>query len=87
MFSRWTVQPRRKPWAEAGLWVAWGVPTRGRERPALDLLKHTITDYLGELVENGRIERFDTAILKPQTQTGRLHPDPGHPRSDRFASR
>ena len=53
--------------AEAGLWVAWGIPTRGRERPALDLLKHTITDYLGKLVENGRIERFDTAILKPQS--------------------
>ena len=53
--------------AEAGLWVAWGIPTRGRERQALDLLKHTITDYLDELVRGGRIERFDTAILKPQT--------------------
>ena len=53
--------------AEAGLWVAWGIPTRGRERQALDLLKHTITDYLDELVQAGRIERFDTAILKPQS--------------------
>jgi hypothetical protein len=58
---------KEEPVAEAGVWVAWGIPTRGRERPALDLLKHTITDYLGELVEGGRIERFDTAILKPQT--------------------
>lgn len=53
--------------AEAGLWVAWGIPTRGRERQALELLKHTITDYLDELVGSGRIERFDTAILKPQS--------------------
>jgi hypothetical protein len=53
--------------AEAGLWVVWGIPTRGRERQALDLLKHSITDYLDELVGTGRIERFDTAILKPQS--------------------
>jgi uncharacterized protein (DUF2164 family) len=53
--------------AEAGFWVAWGIPTRGRERQALDLLKHTTTDYLERLVQDGRIERFDTAILKPQS--------------------
>jgi hypothetical protein len=53
--------------AEAGLWVAWGIPARGRERPALDLLKHTTTEYLDRLVGDGRIERFDTAILKPQS--------------------
>jgi hypothetical protein len=53
--------------AEAGLWVAWGLPTHGRETQALDLLKETTTGYLAKLVEDGRIERFDTAILKPQT--------------------
>jgi hypothetical protein len=53
--------------AEAGFWVAWGIPARGRERQALDLLKHTTTEYLGRLVQDGRIERFDTAILKPQS--------------------
>ena len=53
--------------AEAGFWVAWGIPTRGRERQALDLLKHSTTDYLEHLVRDGRIERFDTAILKPQS--------------------
>lgn len=53
--------------AEAGFWVAWGIPARGRERQALDLLKHTTTDYLDGLVRDGRIERFDTAILKPQS--------------------
>ena len=52
---------------EAGLWVAWGIPARGRERQALDLLEHTLTGYLAELVRDGRIARFDTAILKPQS--------------------
>ena len=53
--------------AEAGFWLAWGIPARGRERQALDLLKHTTTEYLDRLVHEGRIERFDTAILKPQS--------------------
>ena len=53
--------------AEAGIWVAWGIPARGREREALDLLRQTTTGYLEELRRSARIERFDTAILKPQT--------------------
>ena len=53
--------------AEAGFWVAWGVPTRGRERQALDLLRKTTTGYLERLAQAGLIERFDTAILRPQS--------------------
>ena len=53
--------------AEAGFWVAWGIPTRGRERQALELLKQTTTGYLDRLVAEGHIERFDAAVLKPQT--------------------
>lgn len=53
--------------AEAGFWVAWGIPARGREVRALDLLKESTSGYLDRLVEDGRIERFDTVILKPQT--------------------
>ena len=52
--------------AEAGFWVAWGLPTQGREVQALDLLKET-TGYLEGLTRGGQIERFDIAILKPQT--------------------
>lgn len=52
--------------AEAGFWVAWGLPTVGRERQALDLLNET-RGYLARLAQDGRIERFDIAILKPQT--------------------
>ena len=52
--------------AEAGFWIAWGLPTQGREPQALDLLNET-RGYLARLVDKGRIERFDVAILKPQT--------------------
>jgi hypothetical protein len=53
--------------ADAGLWIAWGIPARGRETQALDLLKQTTTGYLDRLVQDGGIERFDTVILKPQS--------------------
>ena len=53
--------------AEAGVWVAWGIPARGRETQALDLLKESTTGYLERLAQEGQIERFDMAILKPQT--------------------
>ena len=52
--------------AEAAFWVAWGLPTVGRERQALDLLKETLGD-LERFQQAGQIERFDTVILKPQT--------------------
>ena len=53
--------------AQAGLWLAWGIPARGRETQALDLLKETTTGYLENLANEGRIERFDAAILRPQS--------------------
>jgi hypothetical protein len=61
------VRTKEEAMAEAGIWVAWGIPARGRERQALDLLKQTTTEYLEHMVAEGRIERFDTAILKPQS--------------------
>jgi hypothetical protein len=53
--------------AEAGFWIAWGIPARGRERQALELLKSSTTGYLDGLVRDGLIERFDASILKPQS--------------------
>jgi hypothetical protein len=52
--------------AEAGFWIAWGLPTNGREKQALDLLNES-REYLENLSQQRRIERFDIAILKPQT--------------------
>jgi hypothetical protein len=52
--------------ADAGLWVVWGVPARGREHNALQLLVET-ENYLSDLRELGRIDDFDRVILKPQS--------------------
>jgi hypothetical protein len=52
--------------AEAGFWIAWGLPTVGRERQALNHLKQSMP-YLERLQQAGRIERFDITILKPQS--------------------
>ena len=51
---------------EAGIWIAWGLPTQGREVRALDLLNEA-KGYLEHLADDGQIERFDITILKPQT--------------------
>ncbi|MGV0641878.1 hypothetical protein [Mycolicibacterium sp. XJ879] len=52
--------------ADAAFWIAWGIPTPGREPQALALLRDT-TGYLDRLSQDGKIERFDIAILKPQS--------------------
>jgi hypothetical protein len=67
-FGRSTTESsdKAKAMAEAGFWVAWGLPTQGRERQALDLLNESRV-YLARLAQDGQIERFDIAILKPQT--------------------
>ena len=53
--------------SESAVWIAWGIPARGRERQALDLLKHSVMEYLEQLSREGRIERFDAVLLKPQS--------------------
>jgi hypothetical protein len=50
--------------AEAGLFIGWGVPVRGREKSALDLFNATM-EYYGRLQQDGKIERFDVAVLAP----------------------
>jgi hypothetical protein len=52
--------------AETGFWLAWGLPTQGREKQALDLLTES-RGYLERLTQDRRIERFDIVILRPQT--------------------
>jgi hypothetical protein len=52
--------------ADAGFWVVWGVPTRGRERQAVQTLMETM-EYFEGLARDGRIERSDTVVLKPQS--------------------
>ena len=50
--------------AEAGLFIGWGVPVRGREKRSLDLFNGTM-QYYGRLQQVGKIERFDVAVLAP----------------------
>jgi hypothetical protein len=50
--------------AEAGLFVGWGAPVRGREAKSLDLLNEGV-QYWGRLQETGRIESFELVLLYP----------------------
>lgn len=52
--------------AEAGLWIAWGIPTRGREVQALDHFRESLEGYGTQLLRDEKIERYDVAILRPQ---------------------
>lgn len=53
--------------AEAGLWIAWGIPTRGREVQALELFRQSLEGYGAQLLRDEKIERYDVAILRPQS--------------------
>ncbi|MGE2719630.1 hypothetical protein [Mycolicibacterium celeriflavum] len=52
--------------AEAGLWIAWGIPVRGREVQALEFFRESLEGYGAQLLRDGLIERYDVAILSPQ---------------------
>jgi hypothetical protein len=50
--------------AEAGLFVGWGAPVRGREAKGLEVFNEGI-EYWGRLQQEGRIESFEVVILGP----------------------
>ena len=50
--------------AEAGLYLGFGTAVRGREKAALDLFNESL-QYYGRLQQDGKIERFDVAVLAP----------------------
>jgi hypothetical protein len=50
--------------AEAGLYIGWSAPARGREKAALELFNETL-QYYGRLQQQGKIERFDVAVMTP----------------------
>ena len=50
--------------AEAGLFVGWGAPVRGREAKGLEVFNEGI-EYWGRLQEAGRIESFEVVLLYP----------------------
>ncbi len=50
--------------ADAGLFIGWGAPVRGREAKGLEVFNEALA-YYGRLQQEGEIESFDTAILEP----------------------
>jgi hypothetical protein len=50
--------------ADAGLFIGFGEPVRGREGPAVDSFNETV-QYLGQLQGEGRIENFEICFLDP----------------------
>jgi hypothetical protein len=50
--------------AEAGLFVGWGAPVRGREAKGLEVFNESVA-YWGRLEEDGRIESFEVVLLYP----------------------
>jgi hypothetical protein len=50
--------------AEAGLFVGWGAPVRGREAKSLEVFGEGV-EYWGRLQQDGRIESFEVVILYP----------------------
>ncbi len=50
--------------AEAALFIGWGEAARGREKRALEVFNESM-QYWGRLQQEGKIERFDVALLAP----------------------
>jgi hypothetical protein len=50
--------------ADAGLFIGWGAPVRGREAKGLEVFTETLA-YCGRLEQEGAIEGFETVILEP----------------------
>jgi hypothetical protein len=50
--------------ADAGLFIGWGAPVRGRETKGLDVFNEALA-YQGRLQVEGRTEGFEVALLGP----------------------
>jgi hypothetical protein len=50
--------------AEAGLFIGWGTPVRGREAKSLDVFNESV-EYWNRLQQDGRIESVEVVFLYP----------------------
>jgi hypothetical protein len=50
--------------ADAGLFIGWGAPVRGREAKGLEVFSEALA-YYGRLQQEGAIESFEPVILEP----------------------
>jgi hypothetical protein len=53
--------------ADRMLFIGWGAPVRGREERGLEVFNEAIGLY-GRMQQEGRIERFDVALLQPNAE-------------------
>jgi hypothetical protein len=50
--------------ADAGLFIGWGTPVRGRELKGLEVFNEALA-FQGKLQDAGEIESFEVALLGP----------------------
>jgi hypothetical protein len=50
--------------ADAGLFIGWGAPVRGREEKGLDVFNEALA-FEAQLQQEGAIESFEVALLGP----------------------
>jgi hypothetical protein len=50
--------------ADAGLFIGWGAPVRGREAKGLEVFSEALS-YFGRLEQSAAIGGFDVALLAP----------------------
>lgn len=50
--------------ANAGLFIGWGAPVRGREAKGLEVFNEALA-YYGRLQQDGAIESFEPVLLEP----------------------
>ena len=50
--------------ADAGLFIGWGPPVRGREAKGLEVFNESIQQW-GQYQQDGKIESFEVALLYP----------------------
>jgi hypothetical protein len=53
--------------ADRMLFIGWGAPVPGREERGLDVFNEAVGLY-GRMQQEGRIERFDVALLQPNAE-------------------
>lgn len=55
--------------ADRLLFLCWGPPAKGREERALEVFNDAM-GLLGRMQQDGRIEKFDVALLEPNAELG-----------------
>jgi hypothetical protein len=50
--------------ADAGLFIGWGPPVRGREKKGLEVFNESVQQW-GQYQQDGKIESFEVALLYP----------------------